>query len=116
VGDVEAGGIEDFYKTVGERIQSARLAAGISQAQIATTLGLTRSSVANLEAARQHISLFHFVLVSQALNTAMDDLLPHKPASSLPEIMENELADSPKTTRAFVRGAVARLHASNGEE
>lgn len=117
--DVEDAGSEDFYKAVGQKVRFARVAAGMSQALLASHVGLTRSSVANLEAARQHISLYHFILISHALNTTIDDLLPLSPrvdGSPLPENLENELANSPTTARTFVRGAVARLHSSDAEE
>lgn len=43
-----------FWPAFGERVAKARNAAGITQTELAKRLGLTRSSVANIEAGRQH--------------------------------------------------------------
>jgi transcriptional regulator with XRE-family HTH domain len=105
-----------FYKYVGERVRSARIGAGISQAVLAGQVGLTRSSVANLEAARQRTPLHHFVLICRALNADVNDFIPHDPEyhkSLISPKVQIELANSPETAKEFVRGAVARLQSSN---
>ena len=104
-----------FYKLVGAKVRAARIAAGLSQALLAEQVGLTRSSVANLEAARQRTSLYHFVLISRALGAEVSELLPGEPnpnTSQFASSLQNELADEPETIREFVRGAVARLQSS----
>jgi transcriptional regulator with XRE-family HTH domain len=105
-----------FYKLVGAKVRSARITAGLSQALLAEQVGLTRSSVANLEAARQRTSLYHFILISRALGAAVNELLPDNPNSIQPQFtssLQNELADSPETAQDFVRGAVARLQSGS---
>ena len=107
-----------FYKLVGAKVRSARIEAGLSQATLAGQVGLTRSSVANLEAARQRTSLYHFVLISRALGAEVSELLPDEPGtydSQLMSSLQNELADLPETAQEFVRGAVARLHSSSAK-
>jgi transcriptional regulator with XRE-family HTH domain len=102
-----------FYRLVGAKVRHARIKAGFSQAVLAKQVGLTRSSVANLEAARQRTSLYHFVLISQALGAKLDALLPSEPKSydsQLESSLQNELADSPESIQDFVLGAVARLN------
>jgi transcriptional regulator with XRE-family HTH domain len=42
-----------FYPAFGERVKQAREAAGLTQLDLAKKIGLTRSSVANIEAGRQ---------------------------------------------------------------
>jgi transcriptional regulator with XRE-family HTH domain len=109
----------DFYRLVGDRVRSARIAAGLSQALLAERVGLTRSSVANLEAARQRTSLYHFVLISRALKVDVGQLLPDEQGpqgSRFTSNLQNELADSPETAQEFVRGAVARLQGSGSPE
>jgi transcriptional regulator with XRE-family HTH domain len=108
-----------FYTLVGAKVRSARIAAGLTQALLADRVGLTRSSVANLEAARQRTSLYHFVLISRALKTEVCELLPDEQEpqeSRLTSNLQSELADSPETTQEFVRGAVARLQGSDSPE
>lgn len=108
-----------FYKLVGAKVRSARIAARLSQALLAEQVGLTRSSVANLEAARQRTSLYHFVLISRALMAEVGELLPDEPSShdsQLTSSLQDELADEPETIQEFVRGAVARLQSTTKTE
>lgn len=43
----------DYWAQYGERVRTVRVAAGLTQADLATRLDLDRSSVANIEAGRQ---------------------------------------------------------------
>jgi transcriptional regulator with XRE-family HTH domain len=108
-----------FYRLVGDKVRSARIAAGLSQALLAELVGLTRSSVANLEAARQRTSLYHFVLIARALKTDVSDLLPDEPnprvANSASDL-QDKLADLPESAQEFIRGAVARLQSSDSQK
>lgn len=116
---VEQSGSDDFYRAIGAKVRSARIAAQLSQADLAARVGLTRSSVANLEAARQRTSLYHFVLISKALETDIADLLPPSSrvhGSYITQSVARKLANSPETAQHFVRGAVARLHGNGSIE
>jgi transcriptional regulator with XRE-family HTH domain len=42
-----------ILRKIGEAVRDARTARGLSQAEVASRIGMTRSSVANLEAGRQ---------------------------------------------------------------
>jgi transcriptional regulator with XRE-family HTH domain len=118
--DVEDAGIEDFYALVGEKLRSVRLAAAISQDVLAQRVGLTRPSIANIEAGRQRIALHLFMAICQALDKGACELLPGKPESHhspISIVIEEELADSPQTMQQFVHEAVARREmGSEGEE
>jgi transcriptional regulator with XRE-family HTH domain len=118
--DVQDAGSDRFYATVGSKVRSARIAAKLSQADLASQVGLTRSSVANLEAARQRTSLYHFVLISRVLKADVAELLPDVPKlSSEAHISPNvarELANSPESAQDFVRGAVAKLRDSERQD
>jgi transcriptional regulator with XRE-family HTH domain len=110
--NIEDVGDDEFYRFVGGKVRSARIAAGISQTLLASRVGLTRSSITNIEAARQRVPLYHFVLISRALNREISELLPESPEfqdSGISPVIEEKLADSPETMRNFVHGAVARL-------
>lgn len=119
VPDVEDAGIRAFYALVGSKVRSARLAAEISQEVLATQVGLTRSSVANLEAGRQRIALHLLAAIARELNKDACELLPEKLESHRTPIfsdLQEELADSPESMQSFVRGAVARLGADNNQD
>lgn len=103
---------DEFYLAVGRRVRRVRIGAGISQATLASRIGFTRSSVANLEAGRQRVALHLFVLIAQALNVAPSDLLPNDAPSLQSDVLEqldDHLAGASPATQDFVRGALSQL-------
>lgn len=65
-----------FYEEFGSRLREEREAAGLSQQQLAKAVGLTRSSIANIEAGRQRVALHHFTGFADALRLNPASLLP----------------------------------------
>lgn len=63
------------YKLLGQRIRSARLAAGLSQEQLAEMVGLTSQHISHTEVASTKISLPSLVKIANALHTSVDKLL-----------------------------------------
>jgi transcriptional regulator with XRE-family HTH domain len=49
--------IEPIYRQFGSKIESLRTALGLSQAELAKRVGLTRTSIVNIEAGRQRVLL-----------------------------------------------------------
>lgn len=77
--------IRAFYAQLGRRVRDAREAAGVTQEQLANRLGLTRGSVANLEAGRQRISAYHLSLTATTLDVPIGELAPAaEPVRSVP--------------------------------
>jgi transcriptional regulator with XRE-family HTH domain len=66
----------EFYNEFGLRVRNARGRAGMTQADLASRLHLTRSSVANLESGRQRIQIHLLVLLAEALDVSMEEVLP----------------------------------------
>jgi transcriptional regulator with XRE-family HTH domain len=63
-----------------ERIRAARLAADLTQAQLAAMLDVTRSSVANMEAGRQAVTVPHLLILLGAFgSTLIDGLVQEMP-------------------------------------
>jgi len=68
-----------FYKDVGSLIREARKKAkDISQESLATSVGLTRTSLTNIEKGRQKVLLHTFVEIAAAIGADPVDLLPKK--------------------------------------
>ena len=63
------------YKLLGQRIRAARLAAGLSQEQLAEIVGLTSQHISHTEVASTKISLPALVKIANALHTSVDKLL-----------------------------------------
>lgn len=64
-----------FYATVGRRIAALRTDCGLTQADVAMAAGLTRSSIANLEAGRQRVPVHVLVTVANLFDVRLADLL-----------------------------------------
>ena len=63
------------YKLLGQRIRTARIAAGLSQEQLAEMVGLTSQHISHTEVASTKISLPALVKIANALHTSVDRLL-----------------------------------------
>ncbi|WP_128802888.1 MULTISPECIES: helix-turn-helix transcriptional regulator [unclassified Streptomyces] len=104
--------IERFYRAVGLRVREARTSARMTQAQLAEELGLTRSSVANVEAGRQRTPLHVFAMIAEALDVDPAKLLPQDlTAPEKPDLsnLDEHLADADESSRDFVQSALAPL-------
>jgi transcriptional regulator with XRE-family HTH domain len=68
-----------LYVEFGQRLRSFRERAGLTQHQLATFLGLSRTSISNVEAGRQRIPLHHVYALAGAVNCRIEELLPARP-------------------------------------
>ncbi|MBK3528651.1 helix-turn-helix transcriptional regulator [Streptomyces sp. MBT67] len=104
--------VDRFYVHVGDRIRDARSAARLTQAELAASLGLARSSIANIEGGRQRLPLHMFVMITKTLNVNVAELLPditqNQPAPELSNIGER-LQDADESSRDFVESTLAQL-------
>jgi transcriptional regulator with XRE-family HTH domain len=72
----KVSGVSRFYAEFGRRLREARDEAGLSQRELAERLGLTRGSVANVEAGRQGLALHVFNRACEVLTVSPERLLP----------------------------------------
>lgn len=82
----------DFDRTLGERIRAAREEAGVKQDQLAGAVGLSRTSITNIERGRQGVQAYLLVRIAEVLGQAAADLLPGSGPprpGSLPEKMKS---------------------------
>lgn len=77
------------YELLGQRIRAARLAAGLSQEQLAEMVGLTSQHISHTEVATTKISLPALVKIANALHTSVDKLLFDSIYDSESQLMEN---------------------------
>lgn len=79
-------GKADFDRALGERIRAARERAGVKQDQLAQAVGLSRTSITNIERGRQGVQAYLLVRVADVLRGTPADLLPRPvPETSMPE-------------------------------
>lgn len=74
-----------FYSTFGAMLAAARRKRKISQEALAGDLGLTRTSITNVEKGRQPLQLHSLYLIAQSLSVDVKELLPSPAALKMAE-------------------------------
>jgi transcriptional regulator with XRE-family HTH domain len=65
-----------LYQLIGSRIKTARISAKMNQEDLASSVGLARTSISNIELGRQQVTMSMLYEISQALETDIHALLP----------------------------------------
>lgn len=68
----------EFYRQIGENIRNGRIRRKLSQDTLAKLVGLTRTSLTNIESGRQHPPLHTFCDIADQLQVTVMDLLPRR--------------------------------------
>lgn len=101
-----------FYAELGTRVRQARLENQLSQLELGRAVGLNRSSIANIEAARQRPLAHMVVLISEALKVPAAELLPkaltHEEQDDV-KVPPAALDEQPEDTQEFVTSALRRM-------
>jgi transcriptional regulator with XRE-family HTH domain len=90
-----------LYKEIGQRIKRQRENKNLSQEELAIKIGLTRTSITNLEAGRQNISLKTLLNISDALNIDARNFLPVRNTKIIMNIKRLGLFKCEKDKRFF---------------
>lgn len=68
---------EEIYKPLGEAVAKRRKALGMTQEELASRVGLSRASIANIEVGRQKMLVHQLCAVADALELdSVEQLLP----------------------------------------
>ncbi len=73
-----------FVLETGRLVTQRRIAAGLSQHELAAKSGLTRSLIANIEVGRRTPTFQSIATIAKALGCSVESLMPH-PATPTPE-------------------------------
>lgn len=68
--------IPALYKRLGASIKARRRALRLTQQQLATQLGISRGSLANVETGRQRVLVHQLYKLAEQLNVGLQELLP----------------------------------------
>ena len=66
-----------LYIRIGEHLKTAREQRGVSQFDLASAIGLSRSAVANVESGRQRLPIHALIAACQALGCDPADVITH---------------------------------------
>jgi transcriptional regulator with XRE-family HTH domain len=81
----------EIYAQFGQLVREHRQALGMKQGALAEALGLSRTSITNIERGRQRIQLHQIFAVAEALAIEVDILLPRRRSSASGSGMETKL-------------------------
>ena len=65
---------DSVHRRVGERVRALRISRGLTQLRLAERSGFSRSSVANVEAGRQNVSLRQLCALAGGLDVPVEAL------------------------------------------
>ncbi|MGK2858148.1 MAG: helix-turn-helix transcriptional regulator [Thermoanaerobaculia bacterium] len=85
---------DEFYSLLGQRIADLRRAAAMTQQELGDAVGLSRTSITNIENGRQSLQTYMLLLIAKHLRVSMHSLLPHgDSATLLPDNLEDPVRD-----------------------
>lgn len=110
--------IEPVYIAIGQRVMQERHKAGWTQHDMACQVGLTRSSVANVELGRQRLMLHQVMAFADVLSIPSAELFGAGIAEHNTDVTKNQLRDEIHTLRRRVSEleGVLRLIARRAQE
>lgn len=68
--------IDEFYKDLGRRMSDRRAELGLIQEEVGNRVGLSRTSITNIEKGRQRILAHDIYIIAAALEIPARDLMP----------------------------------------
>jgi transcriptional regulator with XRE-family HTH domain len=89
---------DSFYKHVGVRIRAARETLGITQGELAHVIGLSRTSLTNIELGRQRILVDQLVDIADALHIPVASLIPERTVVAIEDDNSNHFESLPSVT------------------
>lgn len=70
------GHLDQFYAEIGRRISTFRRKSNRTQDDLATAIGLTRTSLTNIERGRQRVLIHTIALIAEELSVDLVELVP----------------------------------------
>ena len=83
--------VELIYKELGNHLRRARKSANLSQQSLADRVGLSRTSITNIERGRQRIPIHMLYMLANAVGVNPSDLLPDKDLVSSSHILDDKV-------------------------
>jgi DNA-binding XRE family transcriptional regulator len=87
---------QGFYRAFGAKVATARKARKITQAKLASVLGLSRTSVTNIEKGRQQVQVHTLARLADILSVHVSDLLPGRQLLETQTVTDNLRSYSPE--------------------
>jgi DNA-binding XRE family transcriptional regulator len=108
--------IQKFYIDLGSKIHTIRKQCKINQDQLAEKVGLTRTSIVNIEKGRQKVLIHTLINIASALNADLKELIPVEPPfnyfivnSEYNELPKSQFNELPKTEQQLVNQLIRKI-------
>ncbi len=102
--------MEAIYRDFGRRLRKVRRDAALTQEALGKRVGLTRTSITNIEQGNQHVGLHLLYALARAVGAAPVDLLPDEAtATSDAEELAQVLGGMRRSDRARVKHDMQQL-------
>ena len=102
--------MDRLYRLFGLKVKKIRERKNLSQAMVAKEIGLSRTSITNIERGHQHISLHLLYEFSRVLGVEIGELLPERAEliekGSIAQKLEKATASLPEGTSEWVQSFV----------
>lgn len=76
--DMSEPSVDRFYGEIGECVRALRVRRGLTQAELAGHIGLTRTSITNIEQGKQKLLAHTLLDLAIALEVGLLDLVPSR--------------------------------------
>jgi transcriptional regulator with XRE-family HTH domain len=105
---------EALYREFGRRLRAARRGANLTQAHLGARLGLSRTSICNIESGRQRIPLHYAYSLASAIRRPLEELLPDAAVLSYERVLSRMEEGDRNVVNAFIADAKrdSKVHAS----
>jgi len=94
---------DQLYSIMGKLIRTERERAKLTQDELAQRVGLTRTSISNIEGGRQKIQVHTLYAIAEALHVSADTLLPLTDTGELEAIEKRLPKELPPEKREWVK-------------
>jgi putative transcriptional regulator len=74
---------ETLATEIGERLKTARLNANMTQADLASAAGVSRTAIVGAEAGKAHLETLMRIMIALRITSQLDAFLPKQPISPL---------------------------------
>jgi transcriptional regulator with XRE-family HTH domain len=95
-----------YYRALGEQVRARRKRQGLTQEQLAAAVGLTRTSITNIEMGRQPVYVHILEKIAQNLRTSVSDFLPDP--DTLDTALKSRLAGLPKDRKDWIATVISQ--------
>jgi len=115
-GHAEACAMEPIYLDFGQRLRKARRQAKLTQDALGKRVGLSRTSITNIEQGNQHVGLHLLYELAKAVGVRPVDLLPdEQAAASVGPSLDDVLVGIRRSDRVKLKRDMQRLSEEDRE-